>query len=292
MNRTALIVALLIAVGSGFLFALYPAIDLSIARFVYEATNPGNGMAHVLLRIATTLRKVGLWIEILLIAPTIIALLVKLMLPRTTMLIPGRAILFLVTSLIVGPGLLANAGLKNDWERPRPGQLVQFGGNQHFVPWWQPIGDCRKNCSFVSGEASAAFWTMAPAALMPPQWRPLAYGAAITFGSIISLSRIMMAGHFLSDAIFAGVFTFLIVWLLYAIIYRWKPTKLDDSTIEKALERWSAFCRTMYCRRIRSMPDRHSSDVTPGTTAAPQSVGISGASSANHVAPKPRLSTE
>jgi lipid A 4'-phosphatase len=265
MNRTGLIVVLLIAVGSGLVFALYPAIDLSIARVFYEATNPSNGKtAHLLLLIAYVLRKVGLWIEILLIAPTIIALLVKLLLPRTAMFIPGRAILFLVTSLIIGPGLLANAVLKNDWERPRPGQLVQFGGNQHFVPWWQPIGDCRKNCSFVSGEASAAFWTIAPAALMPLQWRPLAYCAAITFGGIISLARMLVAGHFLSDAIFAGVFTFLIVWLLYAIIYRWKPTKLDDSTIEEALERCSAHCRTIYRRMIRSTADHHSSDLTTG----------------------------
>ncbi len=265
MTRTALIVVLLIAVGSGLVFALYPAIDLSIARVFYEATNPSNGKtAHLLILIAFILRKAGLWIEILLIAPTIIAVLVKLLLPRTTMFIPGRAILFLVTSLIIGPGLLANAGLKNDWERPRPGQLVQFGGNQHFIPWWQPIGDCRKNCSFVSGEASAAFWTIAPAALTPLQWRPLAYCAAITFGSIISLARIVVAGHFLSDAIFAGVFTFLVVWILYAVIYRWKPTKLDDSTIENALERCSAHCRAIYCRIIRSTAERHSSELTTG----------------------------
>lgn len=265
MNRTPLIVVLLFAVVAGFLFALYPTIDLSIARLVYEATNVGNGQVPRLLHLVDSiLRKVGLWIEILLIAPPIIALLVKLTLPRTTMFIPGRAILFLVTSLIVGPGLVVNAGLKSHWERPRPGHLLQFGGNEHFVPWWRPIGDCRKNCSFVSGEASAAFWTIAPAALTPLQWRPLAYCAAITFGSIISLARIVVAGHFLSDAIFAGVFTFLVVWILYAVIYRWKPTKLDDSTIENALERCSAHCRAIYCRIIRSTAERHSSELTTG----------------------------
>jgi lipid A 4'-phosphatase len=258
MNRTALIVVLLIAVVSGFVFAVYPTIDLWIARVAYAATNPSNGkVADLLLLIAFILRKVGLWIEILLIAPPIIALLVKLVFPRTTMFIPGRAVVFLVTGLIVGPGLLANAALKNHWERPKPGQLVQFGGNQHFIPWWQPIGDCRRNCSFVSGEASAAFWTIAPAALMPPQWRPLAYAAAIAFGSVVSLSRIVVGGHFLSDAIFAGVFTFLIVWLLYAIIYRWKPTKLDDATIEKALERVSAYCGTIFSRLGRRRLDHH-----------------------------------
>jgi lipid A 4'-phosphatase len=252
MNRTHLIVVLLFAVVAGFLFALYPTIDLSIARLVYEATNVSNDQVPRLLHLMDSiLRKVGLWIEIVLIAPPIIALLVKLTMPRSTMFIPGRAILFLVTSLIVGPGLVVNVGLKNHWERPRPGHLLQFGGNEHFVPWWQPIGDCRKNCSFVSGEASSAFWTVAPAALTPLQWRPLAYAAAIAFGSIISLSRIAVGGHFLSDVIFAGVFTFLIVWLLYAIIYRWKPTRLDDYTIEKALERFCAYTGIIYRRMSR-----------------------------------------
>ena len=105
------------------------------------------------------------------------------------------------------------------------------------------IGDCRRNCSFPSGEASAA--------LAPPQWRPLAYAAAISFGTIISISRIVMGGHFLSDTIFAGVLTFLTIWLLYALLYRWKSTKLDDDTMEKALERLSAYCGTIYSRMTR-----------------------------------------
>jgi lipid A 4'-phosphatase len=49
----------------------------------------------------------------------------------------------------------------------------------------------------VSGEASAAFWAIAPAALAPPGWRALAYTAAIAFGVIISTSRMIMGGHFL-----------------------------------------------------------------------------------------------
>lgn len=252
MNRSPLVIVLVIATGAGLVFGLYPTIDLSVARVAYGATNASNGTsAHLLLLSAAILRKAGQWIEILLIALPIIALLVKILLPRTTMLIPGRATLFLVTSLIVGPGLLVNAVLKNHWERPGPGHLVQFGGNQHFVPWWQPIGDCRKNCSFVSGEASAAFWTIAPAALTPPQWRPLAYAAAIAFGSSISLSRVVTEGHFLSDTVFAGIFTYLITWLVYALIYRSQAAWLDDDTIQNALERFSAYCGTIYSRMTR-----------------------------------------
>lgn len=249
MGRTSLFVGLFIGVAAGIVFTVYPAIDLSVARVVYRATNVSNGtLARWLLLTGFIVRRIGLWIEILLSALPAIALLVKLILPRTKMLIPGRTIIFLLSSLAVGPGLLVNVALKDHWERPRPGHLLQFGGTQHFIPWWDPIGDCHANCSFVSGEASTAFWTMAPASLAPAQWRPLAYATAIAFGSIISTSRIMAGGHFLSDTIFAGVFTFLVIWLLHAVIYRWKVTQLDDNAIETALESFSAYCRKAWGR--------------------------------------------
>ena len=77
---------------------------------------------------------------------------------------------------------MANVLLKEHWGRPRPIDVTQFGGNEHFVPWWDPRGDCTSNCSFVSGDVTGAFWTVAPAALAPAQWRAFAYGAALVPG--------------------------------------------------------------------------------------------------------------
>jgi hypothetical protein len=69
VNRTALVVVSVIAFGSGVLFALYPEIDLSIARVVHERTiSRDDTVAHVLLLVAAILRKVGTWMEILFIA--------------------------------------------------------------------------------------------------------------------------------------------------------------------------------------------------------------------------------
>jgi hypothetical protein len=69
--------------------------------------------------------------------------------------------------LQVGPGLTANLVLKENWGRPRPNSVEQFAGNAPFQPWWRPSQSCQRNCSFVSGEASQAFWTVAPASLAP-----------------------------------------------------------------------------------------------------------------------------
>jgi lipid A 4'-phosphatase len=236
MNRSGLIIVLSVAFVTGLALGLFPLIDLRVAQILKDSVFAAG--------LSSTLREFAFWVEILLIAPPVTALMIKLLLPHTKMLMSGCAIVFLTASLILGPGLLVNVTLKNHWGRPRPGHIVQFGGDQHFVAWWDPRGECQRNCSFVSGEASSAFWTIAPAALAPPAWRALAYSAAIAFGTIISASRLMMGGHFLSDTIFAGVFTFLVIWLMYALVYRWQPTRLDNKGIEDALTRLSNWCRT------------------------------------------------
>ena len=105
------------------------------------------------------------------------------MLPRRPLLIAGRGVVLMIATLALGPGLVANNLLKDNWARPRPIDVTEFGGTEHFVPWWDPRGDCPKNCSFIAGEPSGAFWTLAPAALVPLPWRALArsrrFGAGV-----------------------------------------------------------------------------------------------------------------
>jgi len=90
----------------------------------------------------------------------------------------------------------------------------------------------------VSGDVSTTAWTFAPAALVPPPYRALAYGGALALTGFMAVLRIMAGAHFPSDTIFAGVFTFLAIWLVYGLIYRWR-TRLKDKTIEAGLERIS-----------------------------------------------------
>ena len=44
-------------------------------------------------------------------------------------------------------------------------------------------------------------------------------------------------GHFISDVVFAGVFTFLIVWIVHGALYRWRRTATSDAAFERAIER-------------------------------------------------------
>jgi lipid A 4'-phosphatase len=249
MNRTGLAIALGIGAVVGTVFGLHPQLDLVIAAWLYDpakhvflATSD-----HVYDAVSRTLATKGDWVVpvrdaataliALLAAPAFLAILGKLVVPNRRMLIPGRAALFLSVTLVIGPFLLANVVLKDTSGRMRPIDIVQFGGTGRFTAWWDPSGPCTDNCSFVGGEAASAFWTLAPAALTPPQWRPLAYGAALAFGAGIGALRMASGGHFFTDTVFAGVLTFLVVWAFYGAIYRWRGTRLTDEAVEGRLER-------------------------------------------------------
>ena len=238
MNRTGLIVALVIAAVVGLAFGLYPELDLTVSRYFYGFVDAGNNAFALRLYPPLMLaRDIGLWVGTVLVAPAVVALLLKLILPRRKLLLSGCAILFLIVTLALGPGVLVNGVLKEHWGRSRPIDVTQFGGTEHFVAWWDPRGDCPANCGFVSGDVAGAVWTIAPAALAPPAWRAIAYGAALALGAGMAAIRVMAGGHFLTDVVFAGVFTFLIVWIAYGLIYRWRRTRLSDAGVERALER-------------------------------------------------------
>jgi membrane-associated PAP2 superfamily phosphatase len=233
MNRTGLPVAIAVAVG--LLFGFYPELDLRLAELFYDPQRLGRWVGFS--TVARHLREAAGWTIALIAAPAFLAVALKLLLPRRPMLIPGRAAVLMIATLALGPGLLANVVLKDNWGRPRPMELVQFGGPERFVPWWDPRGDCPKNCSFISGEPSGAFWTLAPAAVVPPHWRALAYAGALAFGTAVGLLRMSAGGHFFSDVVFAGVFMFLLIWLVHGLLYRWRPTRITDADVERALER-------------------------------------------------------
>jgi membrane-associated PAP2 superfamily phosphatase len=218
MNQTGLLIALAIAVVAGLAFGLYPQLDLDLVSPFYD---PATGWA-VAGRGWVLVRNAAAWLIALIAAPAAIALLGKIVRPHKTALMPPRHALLMLLTLALGPGLLANTILKDNWGRPRPIEVTEFGGPLKFLPWWDPRGPCPKNCSFIAGEPSGAFWTLAPAALTPPQWRALAYGAALVFGAAIGLVRAGGGGHFFSDVVFAGVFMFLLIWVMHGLLLRWR----------------------------------------------------------------------
>jgi lipid A 4'-phosphatase len=254
MNRTGLKIALVIGVAIGLICAVDPQLDLDLSAWSFDSkvqmfeVNAQMWVQHA--------RNAARLLITLLVLPAFVAVVGKLVLPRRRMLIEGRAALFLIVTLAIGPGLVTNLILKDHWGRARPIDVQQFGGTEHFTAWWNPTGDCPTNCSFIAGEPSGAFWTLAPAALAPPELRALAYGAALAFGAAVGVLRIAAGAHFFSDVVFAGVFMFLIVWAGHGLIYRWPATRLDESRIEDFLTRAGEALREAFSALSRRLADR------------------------------------
>lgn len=191
------------------LFALWPDLDLAVARRFFDA---GHFIGRT--RAGDIFRVVFYYAPYVILGSLLVAAAAR-RLGRTRRGPDGRAILFLVASLALGPGLLVNGVLKENSLRPRPEQTMEFGGPWRFRPLETFDGECRRNCSFVSGEVATAAWTLAPALLAPPPFRVLAVGAALGFTAATGVLRMSFGGHYLSDVLLAALFTFLIVLGLY-----------------------------------------------------------------------------
>jgi len=128
-----------------------------------------------------------------------------------------RAI-YLMATLLVGPGLIVESLLKPNWGRARPKDLTIFGGQADYTPPLWVADECQRNCSFVSGHAAIAFWVTAFGFMLPPRWRWPGVAAGLVFGTAVGWVRIAQGGHFLSDVVFAGLIVIVVNVAFYRLI--------------------------------------------------------------------------
>jgi membrane-associated phospholipid phosphatase len=233
--RSWLLASVALGLVFGLVFAVYPLIDLEVARLFFDGHRSKFPISVTYEW--NLVRQLANWIPFLLLIPALFALLRKIVFPGSQMLIAPSVAVFLVASFIVGPGLTSNLPLKENWGRPRPSHVEQFAGTADFQPRWRPGGACERNCSFVSGEASQAFWVVAPAALAPAPIRPIVMGTAVVFGASVGAMRVIFGRHFVSDIVFAGIITIAIVMALYVLLL--DPVRRNDARMEKLIERFA-----------------------------------------------------
>lgn len=124
-----------------------------------------------------------------------------------------RKILFyFVCIMAIGPGLIINTILKDNWGRPRPRNITEFGGKYDFEEVLQ-IDPSSPGKSLPCGHASMGFYFMAPSFIFRKKRKTLAniflfFG--LIFGSLIGLARIVQGGHFASDVIWSAGIVFLV----------------------------------------------------------------------------------
>lgn len=217
MSRVLLAVAIVAAA----VFTIIPDIDLWMSGQFYR---PDGGFY-----LKDSWWAVAIYDSIPVIAITVgvgslLALIYNLARKRPAGTLSNRFLLFVLAALAVGPGLVVNAGFKDNWGRARPRDVTEFAGDRQFTPALQPTDQCDRNCSFVAGHPSVVYWLAALGfAVAAGRRRNRIFLAAAALGLVAGLGRIVQGGHFLSDVIFSGLAVFTVIWLLATYVF-----KLDD----------------------------------------------------------------
>lgn len=132
---------------------------------------------------------------------------------------------FLALALIIGPGLLVNAVLKEHYGRPRPREVVEFGGDRQFLPLGEPTFDGRGK-SFPSGHASMGFFWFVPGLYFWSRRRRMAwgfFGLALLHGGLMGFGRLAQGAHWPSDILWSAGIVYLSSWILDRVLH-FRPT--------------------------------------------------------------------
>jgi membrane-associated PAP2 superfamily phosphatase len=131
-----------------------------------------------------------------------------------------RGAMFLVFVMAIGPGVLVNDVFKEQWGRPRPRDLVEFGGAREYVA---PLikSPPEHGGSFASGHAATGFYLLTPYFLLRRRWPRRAAGvlvAGMVYGSLVGYARMVQGAHFMSDVLWALGIVYLTALVLFYLL--------------------------------------------------------------------------
>ena len=194
------------------LFFLFPNLDIHFSKlFFYEEKFISEKYIFV-KNLRSFLKDLMVFISVFSLLLIVAGILLKkkvFFFKRRTKLI----LLGFIVGPVIGCGLIANFYFKDNWGRARPINIQEFGGDKIYAKPFTISDQCKKNCSWIGGEASAAFSFITGTIILK---NPIYLIINLIFGIVVSLCRIAMGGHFLSDNIFAMIFM-----IYLAILYKY-----------------------------------------------------------------------
>lgn len=140
--------------------------------------------------------------------------------------------LVLILTMGIGSGIFIHGILKDHWGRPRPKQVIEFGGTQSFRPYYHPniFNQPEPSKSFTCGHCSVGFYFFALALIGRSLRNRLLFwsGLILTLflGVSLSVTRIAQGGHFVTDILFSA----LIMWITAYVCTRLLLTKNKESS--------------------------------------------------------------
>jgi lipid A 4'-phosphatase len=193
---------LLLCVFTGAILYLFPEIDLWVSQQFYQLGYFDSFKQPVIYIVYQIFADIHLWYVVIFIVGLVLSYFFKGQRAKLW----RKRLSFLLLTLLLLPGVVVNYVLKdNSFGRPRPVQIEQYGGESEFTPLFVYSGQCSKNCSFVSGHAATAFFTIAFAWALGLRW---IFILGLLVGAIVSVVRMTQGAHFLSDVIFS-------FWVVY-----------------------------------------------------------------------------
>ncbi|MCV0429558.1 MAG: phosphatase PAP2 family protein, partial [Roseibium sp.] len=211
-------------------FLAFPKVDFWASGLFFSAVDGFWAQNEPFLR---DVRHLGPFLVRVIAIVCVAVLLLKLLVPSRRPLLRLRQPVFLLSTLILGPGVLVNLVFKNNWGRPRPRSVEEFGGDLPFQPVWKITDYCDSNCSFVSGEASAAMWLVSIAFIVPATWRKWTLAFVLPLGLILSVNRVAFGGHFFSDTLLSWGVTLLLILGVYRLLYQNRPPLVTDRKLDE-----------------------------------------------------------
>ena len=181
---------------------LLPEIDLNITKFVYNNEQGFYLADNVFFIFLYNIIPIMTYVVCII---CILGIILKFINTKSIRSALTSSYSFLLTCAILGPGLIVNSLFKNNFGRPRPLQIADFGGSSYYVPPFAISDQCLTNCSFTSGHAAMAFYFTALAYITPVSnhQKNIVYIIGIFFGFLIGFARIVQGGHFFSDVYFS-----------------------------------------------------------------------------------------
>jgi lipid A 4'-phosphatase len=205
-------------------FLIWPQLDLLVSGYFYDEPSRSFTLReHVVSQFIYHLTN---FIAATLVIGVPVLLAVSYVISHKLLVKNRKVLLFMFCTCILGPGVMVNLVLKDHWDRPRPVQSIEFGGNNAFEPPFSPQFACGGDChSFVSGHASIGFVFFGLALLHRNRKWVL---VPVALGAIIGMTRIVQGGHFFSDVVFSGWVVWFCSLLVHYLFYASDKSLVSD----------------------------------------------------------------
>lgn len=204
------------------LFTLWPEFDLQVSSYFYdEATARFPLYENKILRFAS---KISVPVILLFIMTATVLAVYGILRKHTVLGLTKARYIYLMVLLLVAP-LITVLVFKNTWSRARPMEVVQFGGEVAFTPYYEPTDQCAEDCSFISGHTSRGFYFLGVVFLLQAwqsRWRrpvQLLLGAYAVQAGVL---RVITGQHWSTDVLFAAIIVTTIAWQFYRLLRRYE----------------------------------------------------------------------